>query len=498
MIMTLGYIPDRAYYFTVQNTVDLGLLAWSPINFCPPANETLPCPAPPGATLPWHPAPPELQLPGGRTDGAAGSRPDLPRRGRQRRHQAPSPTTYLAKAVGTGNFDKWAHGPALPEARSDAAFVTIGNTMYVIGGYGPDGKPTEHGVQPHGRQRRHARRVGDRRRIDAARGAGRRGRGRRSRTASWSWAASTVGRADRRPSGRASRTRAGKLQAVGRAAPLVEENVDGVAAHVGDCDLPRRRANAAGQPGRDGPAGPLGGPGTTTAEPNRSSPVARQRADQPAGGPRTNMSGLHGERRALRPGRQRRHARPRDYWTTPDADGVIPEWLHLDQTDLGAGRRGLGRRRVRRVRVPVRRRARPGPTNGAGAHVPRARSRRSSSWGSWARPCRASQLGGEVGQQIGYMNAAGVGTVNFILLILLGWAFAHKAKVRAMVAERRRRREAKGQVRRHSRTGALSPGARPRRVAAARAGTGRPIRCHASIPPATLPTSSSPAGAGTP
>src|SRR6185312_12470962 len=72
MILTLGYLPDRAYYFTVQNTVDIGLLAWSPINFCPPANETLPCPAPQGATLPWHPAPEELLLPAARTDAAAG------------------------------------------------------------------------------------------------------------------------------------------------------------------------------------------------------------------------------------------------------------------------------------------------------------------------------------------------------------------------------------------------------------------------------------------
>ena len=72
MIMLLGYLPDRAYYFTVQKTVDLGLLLWSPINFCPPENLTLPCPAPAGATLPWQPSPTEIQLPGGRTDGEAG------------------------------------------------------------------------------------------------------------------------------------------------------------------------------------------------------------------------------------------------------------------------------------------------------------------------------------------------------------------------------------------------------------------------------------------
>ena len=49
IILMLGYLPDRAYYLTVGRTVDLGVLVWSPINLCPPTNETLPCPAPVGA-----------------------------------------------------------------------------------------------------------------------------------------------------------------------------------------------------------------------------------------------------------------------------------------------------------------------------------------------------------------------------------------------------------------------------------------------------------------
>ena len=40
--LMLAYIPDRAYYFTVNRTVELGLLAWSPVNLCPPGNESLP------------------------------------------------------------------------------------------------------------------------------------------------------------------------------------------------------------------------------------------------------------------------------------------------------------------------------------------------------------------------------------------------------------------------------------------------------------------------
>ena len=43
------------------------------------------------------------------------------------------------------------------------------------------------------------------------------------------------------------------------------------------------------------------------------------------------------------------------------------------------------------------------------------------------------KIEGEIGQQLGYLNAAGVGTVDFIILILIGWAFAHKAQTRAMI-----------------------------------------------------------------
>jgi len=71
IIVLLGYIPDRAYYFMVNRTLDVGVMGFSPINFCPPSNRTLPCPPPVGATLPWDPSPTELALPAGRTGGTA-------------------------------------------------------------------------------------------------------------------------------------------------------------------------------------------------------------------------------------------------------------------------------------------------------------------------------------------------------------------------------------------------------------------------------------------
>jgi hypothetical protein len=52
----------------------------------------------------------------------------------------------------------------------------------------------------------------------------------------------------------------------------------------------------------------------------------------------------------------------------------------------------------------------------------------------------ALKIDGEVGQQLGYLNAAGAGTVNFVLLLLIGWAFAHKERVREIWEGVRRRR----------------------------------------------------------
>src|ERR1700730_14859767 len=60
-IFLLMYLPDRAYYFTVNSTIELGLRndGLTPVNLWPPANEGLPCPAPIGAILPWHESPKE-------------------------------------------------------------------------------------------------------------------------------------------------------------------------------------------------------------------------------------------------------------------------------------------------------------------------------------------------------------------------------------------------------------------------------------------------------
>ena len=52
---------------------------------------------------------------------------------------------------------------------------------------------------------------------------------------------------------------------------------------------------------------------------------------------------------------------------------------------------------------------------------------------------QALGIGGEIGQQLGYLNAAAVGTVDFIILLLIAWAFAHKEQARGIMARLRHR-----------------------------------------------------------
>jgi hypothetical protein len=49
------------------------------------------------------------------------------------------------------------------------------------------------------------------------------------------------------------------------------------------------------------------------------------------------------------------------------------------------------------------------------------------------------KIDGEIGQQLGYLNAAGAGTLGFIVLLFVGWAYAHKPQARALLARAVRR-----------------------------------------------------------
>jgi len=141
IIFVLGYVPDRAYYFTVSPTVDLGFNAISPVNMCPATNETLPCPAPAGAVIPWQSNPTELSLPTGTTAaGTFSSGTNLYLIGGSSGGQATA--NVLSTTVQDGNLAPWTQGPALPDPRSGAVVLTLSGVPYVVGGSDASGQPT--------------------------------------------------------------------------------------------------------------------------------------------------------------------------------------------------------------------------------------------------------------------------------------------------------------------------------------------------------------------
>jgi hypothetical protein len=52
----------------------------------------------------------------------------------------------------------------------------------------------------------------------------------------------------------------------------------------------------------------------------------------------------------------------------------------------------------------------------------------------------ALKIDGEIGQQLGYLNANTVGIVDFTIFLIIGYAFAHKQQMVALRDRLRNRR----------------------------------------------------------
>jgi hypothetical protein len=143
IIFLLGYVPNVVYYATVSDTVEVGANFISPINWCPASNKDLPCPAPAGAVVPWESSPPELDLPvalAGATTVQSGTHLYLV--GGTLADGSVNPKTYETTVTLDGNFNPWFEGPALPEPRANAAYASLAGIPYIIGGLDASGKPT--------------------------------------------------------------------------------------------------------------------------------------------------------------------------------------------------------------------------------------------------------------------------------------------------------------------------------------------------------------------
>ena len=434
IILMLGYIPDRAYYLTVNRTVELGVLVWSPINFCDPGNESLPCPAPVGAIVPWHASPAELSLPAPRTDGGVvqvGTK--LLYIGGSDGAAAQS-TVYVAETVQVGNFDRWAEGPALPEPRSDASVLAVSGVIYVIGGYDADGEPTTtvFRLAPDPQTGD----LGDWESVDDL--ALEEGRAGAAGVAAPTGILLIGGEG---PDGPTTTTWKSEFDAQGAPgawepeASLLRAQADGNAAIIGDYVWLWGGHDGSGpvgavQRGSIGLAAAAGLPENPdegkvvqwAISDAANLPAAR---DDAAGWSANGILYAVGGADASGPQREL-------YWALPDTAGNIPEWKHLEQSDLPVGLQGGAAVVTGPNAVIV-----GGETaDGVVATSYRANTAPQAPFfqlGLVGATVPGLKIEGEIGQQLGYLNAAGAGTVNFIILLLIGWAFAHKEQATALV-----------------------------------------------------------------
>ena len=468
IIVLLGYIPDRAYYFTVDRNLKLGLLAWSPVNLCPPDNANLPCPAPAGAVIPWQEPPNELKLPEARVDGGAAQVGSRIFYVGGTAADKPTDAVFMATTVGLGNYAPWEKGPNLPAPRSDASVAVFGSTLYVIGGLGADGKPTStvfrlapplSGPLPKWET------VKDLALPEPRAGAA------VAVASDGIYLIGGVNEKGPQATSWKSRLVTDKLTAWVGQAPLYEPNVHGVAAAVGSYVWLMGGDNGSGPvrtvqvgvigsgSGGASATAPSGGSPSAGAAPGASAaasavpgaspaagatdstPISRWRISDQTNLPeaRTDLAGftLNGTLYAFG-GTDARETRRELWWATPDASGAIPGWKHLPQSDLKVAVSGASAFASGSNAFTFGGRTTSGPTN----DVQRANMAPQEPFfqlGIMGATVPALKIDGEIGQQLGYLNAAGAGTVNFILLLLVGWGFAHKEQSRRILARLLRR-----------------------------------------------------------
>jgi hypothetical protein len=537
--MTLGYIPDRAYYFVVSRTLELGILGWSPVNLCPPENgKDMPCPVPAGGVVPWQPTPAEAALPKPRTGGNAAQL------GKHLLYiggsdgSAPSATTFVT-TVDKANFGAWSEGPALPEARTNAGLATLSGAAYLVGGAGPAGAPTKTvwsiGLNPDTSElttwsatfgadkaalptlpqaRSGAAVVAVADGIVVVGGLGPDGKPTSTVWKSTINSAGVLGAFKDQPALPSAVTDAtaaiegtflwvyggsdangptttvlradygSSSTATGSAAPGVPS---GAPSALPPAVTPAASGSAAPGPtviGTTPPTSPAAsettGPAATTAAsqapaattaptqapsgtqaPAGSSAPAGSAAPAASGapegvvkwtvvsaaklpGPRTNAAGFAANGALYVAGGSDGTSPKRElYWAVPDATGNLPGgWRHLDLTDLPAALTDAAPVVTGGSVVLIGGTSQGGPvaTSVKASLAPQEPFFR---LGLVGVVVPALQIGGEIGQQLGYLAAAGVGTGNFVLLVIVGWALNHRPQLKEWWERRRLAREAR-------------------------------------------------------
>ena len=457
IIMLMAYLPDRALYATVQNTIDLGVslkvfnpaLDLTPVSFCPASNLSVPCPAPAGTVLPWEPSPAELSLPSARADAAivgAGLQTLLVG---GTDGTTPQSSVFATVIRPDGNLDAWSQGAALPAPRAQASAVFFSGSAYVIGGIDSGGQPTDtvFAGTP-----------------DAATG----------KIAAWTESTDL-----KLPAPRAGAAvvvagdgifliggtdgmgpvdtvwkatldaKSGKLKAWAPNASLASFDAAGAVQPA-----PRVHATATliGQNlfvwGGEDAAGPttqiLRGEVSTAKETlgevtRWARPPAASAAQQNLPAAHTGAFGWVANGNLYYAGGE--GANGEVVWAIPDAAGNIPGWKHLAASDLPPDLQlrdaapSVSGSHVFLVGGLTK----DGPTTGT-ARADLAPKLPFFQLGLFYIVVPAMGIQGEIGQQLSYIVAAGVATGDFVLLLLIGYAFNHKERTQAFLHGLRNRR----------------------------------------------------------
>lgn len=431
MIFLLGYLPDRAYYFTVFPTIDVGFNVVSPINLCDPANGSLPCPAPKGAMIPWQGSPAELSLPEGRTDATAltvgtnlylvgGAGPG-----------GATTSVEATQVTADGNLTSWSNGTALPAARQNPAVVALSGTTYVIGGADQSGAPSESvleaqldngnltGWKAHDELKLPKPLTG----VAAVAGA----------TSIWLFGGQTTGGA--------------YSSSVYRATIDTSVNPPKLGAWQELTALPMPQARAfaiglvtsgaiyvIGGQDQNGPQGSVfrldldvkGDPATSGPGAYRGWAISP--ANQALPRPRTDAAGFAANGTLYVIGGKDDTGQPTGsvYWAIPDAHGDLPSgWTSRNETNLLQARSGSA------IAVASGHAFIVGGQGGGGPSTATFRADLAPrppffALGLFGATIPALSIKGEIGQQLGYIAAGIVGAGNFTLLILIGIAMSHR------------------------------------------------------------------------
>jgi len=127
------------------------------------------------------------------------------------------------------------------------------------------------------------------------------------------------------------------------------------------------------------------------------------------------------------------------YWAIPSGSGLITDgWKHTPVLDLGEGLSGGSGVVLGSAGVII------GGTTNSGVLASSVRTSLAPEepffqLGPVGVVVPALHIPGEIGQQLGYLSAAGASMTFFFLFVFLGWVWNNKPKVRAWWARRRGR-----------------------------------------------------------